>query len=168
MKKPSAAASMCLHTTPHMSLNYKVKPPWRIGIWKEARLSSPKHLMQQKQLVVAFSLWWQVIAERPEARAVKIYWEANSLTFSWNGNKVLLRCCLPALRQRKKTSAVRISAHRSSMASIWEIFTFQRYKAIGDGMWSTWEEVHNLGILWWEQQENVSAVHKCGVLDLPR
>lgn len=103
-RKEAFCSCLSVYTTQYISLNYKVKPPWRISLCKETRFSSLEHLMQQKQLVVDFRLWWEIITEMLEARGVKIYWEAHSLAFISEGNKKL--CYTEALlastlRQRK-------------------------------------------------------------------
>lgn len=143
-----------MYTTQYISLNYKVKPPWRISLCKETRLSSLEHLMQQKQLVVDFRLWWQIIAEMLEARGVKIYWEAHSLAFISEGNKKL--CYTEALlastlRQRKYL----LQCVSQLIVAWWprfersHIFTFQWYKCAVQ-----WKLHYNLLIvLWWEQRE---------------
>lgn len=103
-RKEAFRSCLSVYTTHHISLNSKAKPPWRIGLCKEAKLISLKHLMQQKQLVVGFRLWWRIIAEMPEAGGVKIYWEANTSAFIWEGDKRLSYTKAPlasTLRQRK-------------------------------------------------------------------
>lgn len=113
--KTAFCSCLCVHNLLYFC---KPKPPWRIGLFKEARPTSLKHLMQQKQLVVDLRLWWQIIADMPEARRVTIYWEAEQLSFYPRREQKaeLYRGTACQHHAAKKISAaVRISAHRSLM-----------------------------------------------------
>lgn len=113
--KTAFCSCLCVHNSLYFC---KPKPPWRIGLCKEARLASLKHLMQQKQLVVDLRLWWRITAGMPEARRVTIYWEAEQLSFYPRREQKAELYWGAACQHHAADqifAAVRISAHSSLM-----------------------------------------------------